>query len=194
MYRDFVSSTVLLVLFLAAASSTAEAQTASTNGEQRVTITVRPAQTAEERVADSMKEKELRRVADEKSAAEEAARATASSPAALLRSARTVFVSSGTSFFEPVQLQNALMRRGEFEAWRMAIVDGREKRAAADIQVEIDRPLFTYTHTYKITARDTGILLASGKITAFDGNAAAPRLAAKIIEHIKNARGESAKR
>ena len=72
----------------------------------------------------------------------------------------------------------------------MAIVDGWGKRDVADVIIEIDRPLFTYTFTYQITSRSNGIVLATGKVSAFDGNAAAPRLAERIIEEIRVARGE----
>ncbi len=48
----------------------------------------------------------------------------------------------------------------------------------------------TYIFTYQITDRGTGIILATGKVTAFDGNIAAPRLAGRIVEDIKKARGE----
>lgn len=167
------------------------AQTSAPNNEQRITVTVRPAQTVEERVADEMKEKELRRAAEERIAAERSAQAAANDPKTLLRRARTVYVSSGTSFFEPVQLQNALRKREEFDVWGMTIIDGWDKRQIADVVVQIDRPLFTYTFTYQITHRSTGIVLATGKIIAFDGNDAAPMLARKIIEEVKKARGET---
>lgn len=159
--------------------------------EQRVIVTVKPSQTVEERVADEFKEKELRRVAEERRAAEESARAAERSPRALLRRARTFHIDSATSYFEPVQLQNELRKRPEFEAWELAILDGYERRANADIQIEIDRPAFTYTFTYKLTDRLTGVVLVTGKLYAFDGNAAAPRLAKRIVEALREARGGS---
>lgn len=177
---------VLLAILIATIAATANAQTA----DQNVNVTVRPSQTVEERVADEIKAKELRKAAEEKLAAEEAARIAETSPGAQLRRARVVYVDSNTSFFEAVQLQNALRKRAEFDAWQMALVDGYDKRNVADVNIEIDRPLFTYTFTYKITNRK-GIILATGKVTAFDGNAAAPMLAERIIEEIKVARGES---
>lgn len=76
----------------------------------------------------------------------------------------------------------------------MAIVDGGRKQDIADIVIDIDRPLFTYTFTYQITNRSNGIVLATGKVTAFDGNIAAPMLAKRIIEEMKIARGESKKK
>jgi len=60
------------------------------------------------------------------------------------------------------------------------------KHGAGDIYIEIDRPLFTYTFTNKLTNRSNGIVLATGTVTAFDGNDAAPKLAARIIEEIKS--------
>lgn len=165
--------------------------TAKAQSTQNVNVTIRPPQTVEERVADEVKMKELLKAAEEKRAAEEAAKIAETSPKALLRRARVVYVASDTSFFEAVQLQNALVKRQEFDTWQMAIVDGWDKRNVADVIIDIDRPLFTYTFTYKITNRSNGVLLATGKVTAFDGNDAAPKLAQRIIEEMRVARGEA---
>jgi hypothetical protein len=155
---------------------------------QDVTVTVKPSQTVEQRVADSIKEKELREVAEEKMAAEKSARIASKSPRSLLSRAQTIYVESSTSYFEPIQLQNALRKRSELEAWEMTIIAAGDKRKVADIIIDIDRPLFTFTFTYKITDRTNGVLLSSGKITAIDSNVAAPLLTARIIEDIKKAR------
>jgi hypothetical protein len=175
----------LTMLMMALGVASAQSDT------QNINVTIRPAMTPEERVANEMKEKALRKAAEEKLASEESAKIAESSPPALLRRARTIFVYSDTDFFEEVQLQNALRNRAEANAWQLAIVDGWDKRSIADIVIDIDRPLFTYTFTYKVTHRSTGIILATGKVTAFDGNAAAPKLAEKIIEEIRSARGEA---
>ena len=159
--------------------------------QQKVEVTVRPAQSVEERVADEVKEKQLRKAAEEKLAAEESARLADKSPRAMLARARTLYVESNTSYFEPVQLQNELRKRDELEAWQTLIFDDYQKRGVADLLIEIDRPLFTFTYTYKLTDRASGVLLATGKITALDSNAAAPKLAGRIVEEIRKARGES---
>lgn len=181
-----------LMLLATATLITVSANAQST--EHTVNVTIRPHQSVEERVADEVKTRELRKAAEERIAAEEAARIAETSPKALLRSARVVYVGSGTSFFEPVQLQNALRKREEFDAWEMAIVDGYDKRNFADVIIEIDRPLFTYTFTFKITNRSNGIVLATGKVTAFDGNDAAPKLAQRIMDEMRVARGETRSR
>lgn len=186
-----LTRTAWFLVVLLAASMNAYAQ----SSDQNITVTIKPAQTIEQRVADSIKEKELREAAEEKLAAEKSARAASKSPRALLSQAQTIYVSSDTSYFDSIQLQNALRKRTEFEAWELAIIDGGWNKANfADIFIEVDRPLFTFTYTYKITNRSSGILLATGKITAFDGNAAAPVLAARIIEDMKKARGETTKK
>ena len=157
---------------------------------QEINVTIRQSQTPEARVAEEEKLKELRRAADEKRATEEAARIAETNPKNLLRKARVVFVTSNSDFFEPVQLQNELRKRAEFDEWQMAIVDGWAKHDVADIIIAVDRPLFTYTFTYVVTNRSNGIVLATGKVTAWDGNAAAPKLASRILDEIKVARGE----
>jgi hypothetical protein len=179
---------LMLAAAVLAACGAAGAQDAA---PQRIEVTVRPARNVEERVADEVKEKQLRKAAEEKLAAEESARVAAASPKALLGRARTVYVESDTSYFEPVQLQNAMRAREELEALGMVILDGYDKRGVADLIVEIDRPLFTFTFTYKLTDRGTGVLLAAGKVTAIDGNAAAPELAGKVVEEVRKARGET---
>lgn len=179
----------LFILLATATAITANAQAQTT--EQNVNVTIRPSRTVEERVADEIKEKELKKAAEEKSAAAEAARIAETSPKALLSRARTIYITSDTSFFDSVQLQNALRKREEFETWQLALLDGWGKHDIADVVIEVDRPLFTYDFIYKITNRGNGMVLAMGKVTAFDGNIAAPMLAKRIIQDMKIARGEA---
>lgn len=178
------------LILLAAMTLIAAGANAQTT-EQNINITIRPSQTVEQRVADEIKAEDLRKAAEEKRAAEEAAKIAETNPKTLLRNARIVYVAVHTGFIEEVQLQNELRKRPEFETWQMAIVDGWKKQDVADIIIDIDRPLFTYIFTYQITSRSTGIVLATGKVTAFDGNFAAPMLAKRIIEEMKVARGET---
>lgn len=172
---------------LLAVAGVASAQTA----DQTINVRIIPATTVEEKVANEMKEKELRKVAEEKRAAEEAAKIAETNPKTLLSRAQVLFMWSNTEYFEAVQLQNALRKRSEIDTWQLAIIDGWDKREIADTEIEIDRPLFTFTFTYKIKNRSSGILLATGKVNAIDGNAAAPMLAERIVEEIRKARGET---
>jgi len=187
MKRARLNRVLTLVAVIGSANVFALAQT----GEQTINVKIVPSTTVEEKVANEAKEKDLRKAAEEKRAAAEAARIAETSPKALLSRARILYISSNTDYFETVQLQNALRKRAEVDAWQLAMVDGWDKRDVADIVIEIDRPLFTWTFTYKITNRSNGILLATGKVNAFDGNAAAPMLAERIVEEIRKARGET---
>ncbi len=187
MKRTSLNRVLVLVAVFGSATIIASAQT----GEQTINVKIIPAVTVEEKVASELKERDLRKAAEEKRAAEEAAKIADTSPKALLGRARILYITSSTDYFETVQLQNALRKRSEVDAWQIAMIDGWDKRNLADTEIEIDRPLFTFTFTYKITNRSSGILLATGKVTAFDGNAAAPMLAERIVEEIRKARGET---
>ena len=52
----------------------------------------------------------------------------------------------------------------------------------ADVLIEIDRPLFTYVHTFVIVDKRTSIVLGSGKVTAFDGTIASGGIAKDIVK------------
>jgi len=182
------------LLFLASIILGTAVVLSAQTAEQTVNVRMLPTTTAEERVANEMKERALRKAAKEKEAAEEAARIEATSPKAMLSHARILYLISNTDYFATVQLQNALRKRSEVDAWQIWVIDGYEKRNVADTEIEIDRPLFTFTFTYKITNQETGIVLATGKVNAWDGNAAAPMLAERIVDEIRTARGEVKKK
>jgi len=184
--RQLLSRLAIVATMVAAFSATIYSQTPT----QNITVTVLPASSVEERIANEMKEKQLRKAAEEKMAADESARIAETNPRTLLSRARTMYIASDTSFFEEDQLQNALRKREEMARWELVMVDGWDKRNIAGILIDIDRPLFTYTFTYKVTHRSTGIILATGKLTAWDGDAAAPLLADRILEEIRKAKGE----
>ena len=182
--------TLLAAGIVCGAVGVASAQTA----EQTINIRMLPTTTPEERVANEMKEKELRKAAEEKRAAEEAAKIEATNPKAMLSHARILYIRSNTDYFEIVQLQNALLKRSEIDSWQIWLIDNWDHRAVSDTEIEIDRPLFTFTFTYKISNQRTGIVLATGKVNAWDGNAAAPMLAERIVDEIRKARGEAKKK
>ena len=58
----------------------------------------------------------------------------------------------------------------------------------ADLIVEVDRPLFTYIHTFVMSDKRTSIVLGSGKVTAFDGTTASGGLAKEIVRILSAAR------
>ncbi|HEU4391854.1 MAG TPA: hypothetical protein VFV34_28970 [Blastocatellia bacterium] len=106
-------------------------------------------------------------------------------PTDLLRAARTVFVRSETVFLKPAQLEHDLRSLKEFEAMGLMIV---KDQSVADLVVNLDRPLFTYTFTFTVTNSQNSVLLMSGKVIAFDGNLASPRIAKEVLKHLAAAR------
>ena len=95
---------------------------------QEIKVIIQSSQTPEEKVNEEERLKDLRKEAAEKRAAADAARIAETDPKNLLRKARVVFITSDSDFFEPVQMQNALRKRAEFDEWQMSIVDGWNHR------------------------------------------------------------------
>ena len=106
-------------------------------------------------------------------------------PADLLRAARTVFVRSETVFLTPDQLENDLRERKEFGALGLMVVKDPK---VADLIIDLDRPVFTYTFTFTVSSSQTSVLLMSGKVTAFDGNFAAAKIAKEFLKQLGAAR------
>ncbi len=107
------------------------------------------------------------------------------SPTDLLRNARSVFVHSRTVWFTTPTLEKELMKQRDFHDWGIAIVRDRK---LADLDVEVDRPLWTYTFTVVVQDARTSMLLGSDKVVAASGDLAAPNLAEKIVKMIRAAR------
>lgn len=114
-------------------------------------------------------------------------------PTQLLRDARVIYVSTATSLFEPVQLQNELRKDRDFTAWQMLIVDGYRwsEPKTHDIEIEVDHITYTFDYTFKITDAATDIVLATGKVIAWNSKDAAPLLARRIIKELKSARASA---
>jgi S1-C subfamily serine protease len=106
-------------------------------------------------------------------------------PAAILRSARSIFVESHTIWMKGNLLQDALYVRPEMKEWSMRIVDDRN---GADIYIDVTRPWLTYDWIFKMINPKTGTVLGTGKVTAIDGPAAAQRLAIDIVNQIRSVR------
>jgi hypothetical protein len=103
----------------------------------------------------------------------------------MLRNARTIYVHSKTLFLTVDTLDRALARDKEWPRLDLTIV---QDRRVADLLIEIDRPLFTYIHTFVIVDKRTSIVVASGKVTAFDGTIASGGIAKDIIKIVSAVR------
>ncbi len=103
----------------------------------------------------------------------------------ILKNAKTIFIRSKTSFLTVDTLDRTLVMQKDWGELGLTIV---QDPRVADLLIEIDRPLFTYVHTFVIVDKRTSIVLGSGKVTAFDGTIASGGLAKDIVKIFTSAR------
>jgi len=103
----------------------------------------------------------------------------------VMRLAQTISVSSMTVYLEAQQLESELRKRPEFKSLGLAIV--RDEKMA-DLRIEINRAEFSFNYAYTVTNPQTSVVVASGKVTAWNGDFAAPRIAGEILKEISTAR------
>jgi len=102
-----------------------------------------------------------------------------------IKKARTVFISSETAFLTVSTLDRALLRQKDWEKLGLNIVDNT---VGADLELKVDRLVLTHIHTYVLTDKATGIVLASGRVRAFDGVVASGPMAEQIVKVLTAAR------
>lgn len=108
-----------------------------------------------------------------------------SDPKQILKNAKTIYIRSKTSFLTVDTLDRALEQQKDWQKLGLTIV---QDPRVADLLIEIDRPLFTYVHTFVLSDKRTAIVLAAGKVTAFDGTIASGGLAKDIVKVFAAAR------
>jgi len=102
-----------------------------------------------------------------------------------IRSARTICIHSETLFLTVSTLERALMKQKDWDRLGLNIVgEGR----GADLQLDVDRLHFTHIHTYVLTDKSTGIVLAAGRVRAFDGVVASDPMAEQLLKILSAAR------
>lgn len=106
-------------------------------------------------------------------------------PKQILKDARTILIRSKTTFLTVDTLEQALTREKDWPNLGLTIV---KDQRVADLLIEVDRPLFTYIHTFVLIDKRTSILLGSGRATAFDGTIASNGLADDIVKILFAAR------
>jgi hypothetical protein len=116
---------------------------------------------------------------------ESSAALTGFDPQGALKKAKTIFIRSKTSFLTVDTLDRALIMQKDWPKLELVIV---QDPRVADLLIELDRPLFTYVHTFVIVDKKTSVVLGSGKVTAFDGTIASPDLAKRIVKIFSDAR------
>lgn len=102
-----------------------------------------------------------------------------------IRDARTICIHSETLFLTVSTLERALMKQKNWDQLGMNIVG---ETRGADLQIDVDRLHFTHIHTYVLTDKSTGIVLAAGRVRAFDGVVASGPIAEQIVKILSAAR------
>ncbi len=118
-------------------------------------------------------------------AAAQSAPSDSADPQELARTFRSIHVSSTTDYLQPDIVEVALQKRPEFSAWKLYCV--RDSNAA-EVEMVINRPVLTFDWTFTVTDRRTSIVLLSGKVVAWDQVGAAPAIAQKFVDYLKEKR------
>jgi len=106
-------------------------------------------------------------------------------PKAILRNAKFIYIYGSSDFINEQMMENALMKLPEFDKWKLLIVKDPK---LADLMINVDHDLFTWNYRYSVTDKRTNILLASGKVTAWDGRVASGKFAKEIIDKLSPGR------
>jgi hypothetical protein len=113
----------------------------------------------------------------------------------ILKKAQTICIISNTEFLSSATLSKALLNHKDWEKLGLSIIDGPRyfnpsvsKPRPAELQLQINRVVFTHIHTYILTERTTGVVLASGRVRAFDGVVASGPMAEQIVKILSAAR------
>jgi len=102
-----------------------------------------------------------------------------------IRNAHTVYIASNTVFLTVGTLERALLKQKDWDKLNLNIVNDEPD---GDLIVHVDRLIFTHFHTYVVKDRRSGIVLASGRILAFDGIVASGPMASQIVKILSAAR------
>ncbi|HKC62027.1 MAG TPA: serine protease [Pyrinomonadaceae bacterium] len=106
-------------------------------------------------------------------------------PAKLLASSKTLYITSCSNIFKPVQLLNELRKRQEFTNWNLSFVGERE---VADLILEIEHVPLTWEFNFSIRHQRTGVVIATGKIYAWGGGDGAELMASRVVEKLTKVR------
>lgn len=97
----------------------------------------------------------------------------------LLQDARTIHIESNTAFITFDTLSRALTVQKDWPKTGLTLV---QDQRVADLFLRVDRVIFTHVHTYSLIDRKTSIVLASGRIRAFDGILASKGIAGEVVK------------
>ena len=102
----------------------------------------------------------------------------------LLRNFKTIYVRSKTPLAKPQMLAGELQKNQNFDAWDLSITND----PGADVVIEMDHQPGWFYYTYSMTHQSSGIVLAVGRVDAWDGKYASGKIAKDIMKRIGRVR------
>ena len=103
-------------------------------------------------------------------------------PKEILRNAKIFHISSDSELISVKMMERALLKTPEFNKWNLSLI---QESKNADILINVEHQLFTFDYRYTMTDRKTSVVLASGKVTVWDGGMASEKFAKQIIAKFK---------
>jgi hypothetical protein len=103
-----------------------------------------------------------------------------------IKSAQTICIKSETVFLTVSTFDRALLMQKSWDQLGLNIVANEDCRG--DLQIDIDRLPATHIHTYVLTDTRSNMVLAAGRIRAFDGVVASGPMAEQIVKILSAAR------
>lgn len=104
--------------------------------------------------------------------------------AAILGSARTVFIWSRTVFVKQEVIESALLKRDDYRQSGLLLTKDRD---AADLILSVRRANFTTEYPYDVVDQRTRLVVGGGKVNSLFGTAAG-KIASGFMKQIKKAR------
>jgi hypothetical protein len=105
----------------------------------------------------------------------------------LLVGSRTLYITSSSNVFKPVQLLNELRKKREFKDWNLSFVD---ESGVADLILKIEHVPLTWEFPFTIKHQRTGVVITTGKIYAWGGGDGALLMASRVVERLTNLRAK----
>ncbi len=109
-------------------------------------------------------------------------------PAAILATARIIYVCSRTIFVKSEVIENELRKRADFQQAGLLLT---KNPRAADLTMEVRRSNFTTEYPYVVVDSKTKFIVASGKVNSLFGTAAG-KIAKGFMKQVQKARTPAA--
>ena len=108
-------------------------------------------------------------------------------PKEILRNAKIFYISSASELISVKMMERALLKMPEFAKWKLSLI---QEYKNADIVINVEHQLFTFDYRYTMTDRKTSIVLASGKVTVWDGGMASEKFAKQIVAKLRDIKAD----